>query len=269
MGIGMRNSNFPGSQQWKSRSAKIIARSLLAVSLGGISGCVTLDQLIKDFDGTEVNKKQQALPAPETEVQAISKKGVEALRKNELKKASKLFNRALKIDIQNSYLQLLNGMAYHMQAVRSDTTLFSLAQQGYNLAIKFDPSNWIARYQLGLLHRDQRKFGLAKEAFADALFYKDDDPDILFNLAVSSYYSRDPETAAGALKRLRELEPNSAISPDTSDAQINRLAQGSYQSSKSKFSQTGGGSTPEYPVTISTVAVWRFQFRLQPVWVLV
>jgi len=50
MGIGMRNSNFPGSQQWKSRSAKIIARSLLAVSLGGISGCVTLDQLIKDFD---------------------------------------------------------------------------------------------------------------------------------------------------------------------------------------------------------------------------
>jgi len=139
-------------------------------------------------------------------------KGVSLLRENKFKEASKVFNQALKLDARNSYLQLLNGLTYHMQAVRSDQSKFSLAEEGYKLALKFDQSNWIARYQLGLLHLDQRRFDLAKAEFADALFYKDDDPDILYNLAISSYYNQDPETAAGALKRLRELEPKSARS---------------------------------------------------------
>ena len=99
-------------------------------------------------------------------------KGVSLLRENKFKEASKVFNQALKLDAQNSYLQLLNGLTYHMQAVRSDQSMFSLAEQGYKLALKFDQSNWIARYQLGLLHLDQRRFDLAKAEFADALFYK-------------------------------------------------------------------------------------------------
>ncbi|NKB21730.1 MAG: hypothetical protein GKS01_14660 [Alphaproteobacteria bacterium] len=197
------------SEDWRRQTTRILRRSLVAFSLFGVSGCVTLDQLKDSVVNSKDTGDTATTKLPTSEAKSLSIKGVEALRKNQLKKASILFNQALKLDIQNSYLQLLNGMAYHMQAIRSDTTQFALAHQGYNLAIKFDPSNWIARYQLGLLHRDQRRFDLAKEAFADALFYKDDDTDILYNLAVSSYYTGDPETAAGALKRLRELEPNS------------------------------------------------------------
>ena len=190
-----------------------LARVCALVPMLALTSCVTLDQLgVPSSVGKDPTAEQ---PAP-TETNQLSQKGVEALRNNKFKEASVYFNQALKLDIQNSYLQLLNGMAYHMQAVRSDTTQFALAEQGYNLAIKFDPSNWIARYQLGLLHRDQRRFDKAKTSFADALFYRDDDPDILYNLAVSAYYSRDPETAAGALKRLREIEPKSARTTRTS-----------------------------------------------------
>ncbi len=170
-----------------------IARLCTILPVLALTSCITLDQLDVTSSGTK--EPTAETPAP-TETNQLSQKGVEALRDNKFKEASVYFNRALKLDIQNSYLQLLNAMAYHMLAVRSDTTQFALAEQGYNLAIKFDPSNWIARYQLGLLHRDQRRFDKAKTSFADALFYRDDDPDILSNLAVSAYYSRCPQTAS-------------------------------------------------------------------------
>lgn len=184
-------------------TTRALVRGIVLVPIFFTTSCVTLD----DIGGS---KPETTPKRALSEAKTLSLKGVEALRKNQFKQASTLFNSALKLDIQNSYLQLLNGMAYHMQAVRSDSTLYTLAEQGYNLDIKFDPSNWIARYQRGLLHLDQRRYDRAKAAFADALFYKDDDPDILYNLAISSYYDKDPETAAGALKRLRDVEPNTA-----------------------------------------------------------
>ncbi len=190
-------------------AGRAILRAIVLIPFLATTSCVTLEDLTKSDTSTATT---QNAPPPRNEAGALSLKGVSLLRENKFKEASKVFNQALKLDARNSYLQLLNGLTYHMQAVRSDQSMFSLAEQGYKLALKFDQSNWIARYQLGLLHLDQRRFDLAKAEFADALFYKDDDPDILYNLAISSYYNQDPETAAGALKRLRELEPKSARS---------------------------------------------------------
>ncbi|CAN0501134.1 unnamed protein product, partial [Discosporangium mesarthrocarpum] len=120
-----------------------------------------------------------------------------------------LFNGALKLEVSNSYLQFLNGLAYHMIAIRSDRTKFAYAEQGYKLAVKFDDSNWMARYYLGLLYLDQRQYKRAKAAFADAMLYNDSYPDLLYNFTVASYYARDAETAAGPLTRLQEVEPAS------------------------------------------------------------
>ena len=49
---------------------------------------------------------------------------------------------------------------YHLIALNQNSTKYNLAEQ--ELAIKFDESNWVARYQLGLLYLDQKKFKNAK-----------------------------------------------------------------------------------------------------------
>lgn len=138
----------------------------------------------------------------------ITKAGMDALQAGRLKDAQDAFNAALKLDIRNSSLQFLNAFTYHLRAVREDSAMFPLAAQGYQLAIQFDNTNWMARYHLGLLHLDQRDYVQARNAFADAMLYNDGDPELLYNLAVSAYYAQDPVTAAGALTRLRQIEPN-------------------------------------------------------------
>ena len=139
----------------------------------------------------------------------LAARGIAALQDDDPDLASQFFNAALKLDIQNSYLQLLNGLAYHTRASRSDSTQFSLAEQGYRLAVQFDANNWLARYFLGRLYLDQKRFAAAQSSLAEAMLYADSDPDLLYYFAVASYYARDPESAAGALVRLRELDPES------------------------------------------------------------
>lgn len=182
----------------KSRAGGFAALATCAIIL---SGCQT-------FNTGETASTRPDVKSP-IESRSIAIRGVQALREGELDLASRLFNGALKLEIQNSYLQFLNGLAYHMIAIRSDRTKFTHAEQGYNLAIKFDESNWMARYYLGLLYLDKRQYKRAKTAFADAMLYNDSYPDLLYNFTVASYYARDPETAAGPLTRLQEVEPSS------------------------------------------------------------
>ena len=138
----------------------------------------------------------------------FAKDGIKALQEGRLQDAQSDFNAALKLDIRSSPMQYLNGLTYHLRALREDRSLLPLAEEGYQLAIQFDPTNWQARYQLGLLYLDQRNFPQARTALADAMLYNDRDPAVLYSLAVAAYYAEDPVTAAGALTRLRELTPN-------------------------------------------------------------
>ena len=130
---------------------------------------------------------------------------IDALKKDDLDGASSYINNALRLEINNSYLQFLNGYVYHQQVTNGDVTKVEMAKQGYELAIQFDASNWLARYHLGLLSLDQRNYVEAQKHFAEAMHYNSDDPGLLYNLAVSSYYAQDPVTADGALRRLRSL----------------------------------------------------------------
>ena len=131
--------------------------------------------------------------------------GLTALQQNSLSAASAAFNQALKMDIQNSYLQFFNALTYHLMAVEGHSEDFPLAEQGYDLAVKFDQSNWLARYYHGLLDLDQKQWGKAEQNFAQAAFLRPDDPDVLYELAAASYYAGRPGVAYAALNHLHKL----------------------------------------------------------------
>lgn len=133
----------------------------------------------------------------------LAAEGLKALDAKQYVKASELFNLAVKTDISNPYLHFLNGVAYQLRGMAGESALFPLAEQGYQMAVQFDNSNWLARYYSGLLAMHQREFGRAQKRFAEAALYAPNQPEVLYDLAVVSYYNRDPKTAAAALEGLR------------------------------------------------------------------
>ncbi len=178
---------------------KLIFSLLLLVS------CQTNEKLNFNIQDSR-NNDQNIKKVQKTKWQSLADQGILNLKENKLEQASKLFNTALKLNINNSYLQFLNGYTYHLIAFKKNSTHYKLAEQGYKLAIKFDESNWLARYHLGLLYLDQKQFNNAKIAFADALLYEDSDKNLLQNFIYASYFAKDPISASGASNRLCDLE---------------------------------------------------------------
>ena len=133
---------------------------------------------------------------------------------DDLDKAQRLFSGALKLDITNADLQFLNGLAYHLIGISKDRSKLELAEQGLLLALKFDPSHLAARYQLGLLYMDQRRYALAQGHLAAVALHRPNDAALLYNLAASSYYSHDPQMAEAALNQLAKVSPETAADPD-------------------------------------------------------
>ena len=133
--------------------------------------------------------------------------GIELLFENQFKKASQAFSGALRYDPQNSYVQFLNGLSYHLLAEAGDSTQYEFAKIGYGLALKFNKNNWLAARQLARLYLKIKNYPLAQENFAYALLYEPDNAKLLYGLAQASYYAHDLETAVGAIKRARELSP--------------------------------------------------------------
>ena len=143
------------------------------------------------------------------QVAYLIKEGLELIDKNDLNNASKTFNAALQLDMTNSHLQFLNANTYHVMALQYDTSYFDLAVEGYKLSINLDNTNWYPRYYLGLLYLDKKDYSSAQDYLADALLYNTEDPDIIYNFIVASYYAQDPISAAGGIELLKTLEPKS------------------------------------------------------------
>lgn len=182
-------------------------RAAFVASVLIVGGCGT-------FAGTKYELQSANWDgAPKSAVQAFVHEGHAALSAKEYKRASRLFNSALKLDVTNANLQFLNSYTYHLMGVAGDSSKLELAEQGLKLTLKFDPGHIGARYQLGLLYMDQRRFGLAQGYFASVALHRADDPVVLYNLAASSYYARDPQTAEAALNRLAEIDPEIAEKP--------------------------------------------------------
>ena len=195
------------------QSITVVLRFFLACGGGELRGVFGAAILTLFLSGTGCVSSERgelgsfsASQSP-TETRSLALRGIEALEANDTELASKFMNAALKRDVKNSQLQMLNGLVYHLRALRNDATFFDLAREGYELAVQFDPGNWLARYYLGLLKLDRRKYREAQEVLAEAALFNEEDASLLYSLAVASYYARDPQFAAGVLHRLRELEP--------------------------------------------------------------
>src|SRR5690606_978599 len=189
----------------------------LAVALAGCTGSprVVRDPPPQDLD--RASPIAQYLPATRlydaiprerlnTATRQVAAEGLRALDQHEYEKANRLFNLALKTDINNSYLHFLNGYAYHLRGLAGESKLYALAQQGYEQALHFDPSNVAARQYLGLLYLGRRNYAAARSMLMEATLYDHDDPELLYDLAAAAYYARDPRTAWAALQGLRSLE---------------------------------------------------------------
>tara|TARA_R110000868_G_scaffold78456_3_gene223874 strand:- start:10460 stop:12415 length:1956 start_codon:yes stop_codon:yes gene_type:complete len=189
----------------------------LAAFLGG---CQTLNfDTVDAGSGAHVDPNLSAQLSQPREVLTLIKEGEQALRDKDLDKAQRLFSGALKLDITNADLQFLNGLAYHLIGISKDRSKLELAEQGLQLALKFDPSHLAARYQLGLLYMDQRRYALAQGHFAAVAIHRPQDAALLYNLAASSYYSHDPQMAEAALNQLAKIAPESVADPDVLWAQ--------------------------------------------------
>ncbi len=141
-----------------------------------------------------------------SEWQKFANEGYTFLNKGDYSLASKKFNNALKFDIKNSNLQALNGIAYHLNAKYQDANNYQLAKQGYELASKFDPSNWVPFYLNGLINFKEKDYKKAKSNFINAALKNWGDNKILLDVAVASYYDLDFETSAKVIKYLKKQD---------------------------------------------------------------
>lgn len=141
-----------------------------------------------------------------TAARQLAAEGLKALDRRDYAKASDLFNLAVKTDISNSYLHFLNAVTYQLRGTSGESSLFPLAEQGYEMALQFDNSNWLARYYSGLLAMTQRNYAKAQARLAEAALYAGNEPELLYDLAAAAYYNRDPKVAAAALEGLRRVQ---------------------------------------------------------------
>jgi len=132
----------------------------------------------------------------------LAAEAIKLIQENQLDKASLKISDALRLQINKSYYHLINGLIYHLQARRGTRTSFELAEQGYQLSMQFDGSNWQAYYYSGLLALDMAKFDLATKRLSEALLYRSDDPSILRAMAYAAYRAGKPDIAAGAMDAL-------------------------------------------------------------------
>lgn len=194
---------------------------LLAIAAMGVGGCETMSGLARGNAENPLASSQPdtqlyaAIPQAKmtTAPRQLAAEGIKALDTKDYRKASDLFNLAVKTEITNSYLHFLNGVAYQLRGINGESNLLPLAEQGFEMAVRFDNSNWLAHYYSGLLAMYQHDFSRAQRKFAEASLYAPDQPSLLYDLAVASYYNRDPEVASAALEGLRGLSNETPSDP--------------------------------------------------------
>ena len=129
------------------------------------------------------------IPAGDYDSEVLAKvtRAVNLIKRQDLAQAQLAINEALQLDARNSHLHFLNGFIYHLQARQGDTQKTEMALEGYQQALRIDPSNWIAQEFLGLAHMDLKQFDRAKLAFSEALLMTPESSVSIYGLMVASY----------------------------------------------------------------------------------
>lgn len=153
------------------------------------------DDTAKSF--AEMLKAVPLIPTGSYESEMLAKVtgAVNFIKQQDLPQAQLAINEALQLDARNSHLHFLNGFVYHLQARQGDTQKAEMALEGYQQALRIDPSNWIAKEFLGLAYMDLKQFDNAKLAFSDVLLLTPESSVSIYGLMVSSYLTGDARTA--------------------------------------------------------------------------
>jgi pilus assembly protein CpaC len=144
---------------------------------------------------------------PESEMLAKAAVAVNFIKRMELPQASKSINEALQLDARNSYLHFFNGFIYHLQARQGDSQKNEMAIEGYQQALRIDPSNWIAQEFLGLAYLDLKQFAHARDQFSEVLLMSPESTVSIYGLMVASYMTGDPVTACAMADRFSQQSP--------------------------------------------------------------
>nr|VFJ66215.1 MAG: type II and III secretion system protein [Candidatus Kentron sp. DK] len=184
----------------RRRSDLVVALATLSVALM-LSGCAsTIDDLRHTFAGDETGKGHHL-----TQHRQRAAEGLERLAEGDARAASQKFNEALRLKPMESDYHLLNGAAYHLDANGGNAASYELAKQGYAMAIKPNPSGWLAYYLLGRLQLERNEFAAASHNFAEALLLANAEPALLRSMAYASYRNGDLITAAAMIHRLEAV----------------------------------------------------------------
>ncbi|MFC7297557.1 secretion protein [Herminiimonas aquatilis] len=174
------------------RLSKIAAALTMALCL---TSPAHADETAKSF--AEMLKAVPLIPAGSYDSEMLAKvtNAVNFIKQQDLPQAQLAINEALQLDARNSHLHFLNGFVYHLQARQGDTQKAEMALEGYQQALRIDPSNWIAKEFLGLAYMDLKQFDNAKLAFSDVLLLTPESSVSIYGLMVSSYLTGDARTA--------------------------------------------------------------------------
>jgi tetratricopeptide (TPR) repeat protein len=112
---------------------------------------------------------------------------------------------ALRLQPQNGYLHLLNGLTYQLQS--GSLQSLALAKVGYDAAVKFAPNHYWSHYLAGSVALQTSNYAEAAEHFSAAILQDPSRPAALIGLAVSRYLAGDLAVARAAAQEALALAP--------------------------------------------------------------
>jgi Flp pilus assembly protein TadD len=240
------------------RTATAVALALCALS------SAWADESPKSF--ADMVAKLALVPAGNHDSEMLAKVtvAVEAIKRQELPKAHQAVNEALQLDPRNSQLHFLNGFVYHLQARLGDTQKGEMALEGYQQALRIDPSNWIAQEFQGLAYMDLKQFDRARLAFSEALLLTPESTVSVYGLMVASYLTGDAKTACAMADQFQKASAESPRGFVVSSISVYASCANFTQAERMRdaLSRLGGAAT-EVERADRRLAQWKSFYRRQ------
>jgi tetratricopeptide (TPR) repeat protein len=159
--------------------------------------------------GTDFNDSRDVIAAIEKGMprsQAVALHAIELIKQGKNAEANKIVNAALKLDISNKHLHLLNGLAYHIRYLQGESNCFDLARSGYLAAIGESGAAIEAYIQLGRLFLTAKDYAAAKQTFSEAVAIEPDNTSAIYGMAHSALFEGDTKTTLYSIERLNALK---------------------------------------------------------------
>jgi Tfp pilus assembly protein PilF len=182
-----------------------------------------------------------------------------------LQDASKTVNLALQNFPNQACLHLLNGLVYEKMGANGGDQR-DLAGIAYQNAIHLDKSHWYAFYLLGRLRRQDGFYPEAQNLFSKALMLKPNTPEVLYELAMSSYYAQDLKAARIAIEETLIHGPKPPKSLTLRAAALIFAANGMQKRSQECFAalQERVGKDPDLMALKERIDHWNSLYNTPP-----